>query len=112
MIDELTFCLTDAITGEVFDTEYREIEMNIDLVESAPYNIGTGHVFNGVGGHLFAIAAKASFDNGFEGYITFIPKTELKNYYMKKLGALMTPSGNMYLDTNSSQHLIDLYIKD
>ncbi|WP_125764386.1 hypothetical protein [Companilactobacillus hulinensis] len=160
MIDELTECLEDSITGEVFRTEYEKIEMTprlskkllnqgwrfnwdlvddkntiiklhlknslaieglvafhedddflkIDLVESAPYNVGTGNGLNGVGGHLFAIACKASFGCGSDGYVLFIPKTKLKNYYVNKLGAKYTPSGNMFLDSNASSLLISKYM--
>lgn len=45
------------------------------LAESAPHNRGKAKRYNGVGGHLFAIAAKKSFDKGYGGLSTLRPKT-------------------------------------
>ena len=160
MIDELTECLEDSITGEVFRTEYEKIEMTprlskkllnqgwrfnwdlvddkntiiklhlknslaieglvafhedddflkIDLVESAPYNVGTGNGYKGVGGHLFAIASEASFKCGNEGYVSFTPKTNLREHYRLLLGAKDLPQGDMVLDTRDSMRLVERYI--
>lgn len=41
--------------------------VKIDIVESSPKNVGRGGRYEGVGGHLFAIAAKISIENGFSG---------------------------------------------
>ena len=60
----------------------------VHLAESAPHNRGTDKRYEGVGGHLFAIAMKLSIVNGFGGYIFFDAKnTELVNHYTEMLGA-------------------------
>lgn len=44
--------------------------------------------YNGVGGHLFAIAIQKSVDYGFGGYIYgFAANEQLLNHYVKALGA-------------------------
>ena len=40
---------------------------DLDIVESAPHNVGHTGIYKGVGGHLFAIACKYSVDNGYHG---------------------------------------------
>jgi len=137
IIDKLTPCLTDAVTGEVFQTTFslatsddvkglHEKGWNFDwdddelrptniykllvegddtiqglisaevvrgavyvhLVESAPHNQIPNKKFEGVGGHLFAIAMKLSFANGFGGYIFMDAKNlALVKHYEEMLGA-------------------------
>lgn len=44
--------------------------------------------YSGIGGHLFAIAAKRSFDYGFEGELTaFASDANLLKHYCDKLNA-------------------------
>lgn len=63
------------------------------LVESAPHNLGQNKKFNGVGGHLFAIAIKLSCAMGLNGYIFFETKnTKLANHYAEKFGANLIPT--------------------
>lgn len=65
----------------------------IQLVESAPHNRGVDKKYEGVGGHLFAIAMKLSTVNGFGGYVFFDAKNmELVNHYSDMLGAERLPS--------------------
>jgi hypothetical protein len=60
----------------------------IHLAESAPHNLGKNKKYNGVGGHLFAIAIKLSAANRFGGYIFFNAKnTQLVKHYQDKFGA-------------------------
>jgi hypothetical protein len=65
----------------------------VHLAESAPHNRGKDKQYEGVGGHLFAIAMKLSVVNGFDGYIYFEAKNmELVKHYEKMLGATMLPT--------------------
>ena len=60
----------------------------IRLAESAPHNIGKDKMYEGVGGHLFAIAIKLSQANGFNGYVFFDAKNaELVKHYTDSFGA-------------------------
>jgi hypothetical protein len=65
----------------------------IHLVESAPHNRGKEKLYEGVGGHLFAIAMKLSTVNGFGGYVFFEAKNmELVVHYTEMLGASRVPT--------------------
>ncbi|MCL2388621.1 MAG: hypothetical protein FWC89_13900 [Defluviitaleaceae bacterium] len=65
----------------------------VQIIESAPHNLGANKQYIGVGGHLFAIAIKLSFVNGFGGYIYFDAKNlELANHYSDMLGATRIPA--------------------
>jgi len=60
----------------------------VHLAESAPHNQPPNKKYNGVGGHLFAIAMKLSLFNGFGGYIFMDAKNqELVDHYVDMLGA-------------------------
>jgi len=65
----------------------------VHLVESAPHNRGTTKQYEGVGGHLFAIAMKLSTVNGFGGYVFFDAKNKaLVRHYSDMLGATIVPT--------------------
>ena len=67
--------------------------VHVHLVESAPHNRGKNKKYEGVGGHLFAIAIKLSNVNGFGGYIFFDAKNqELVDHYTAMLGASRVPA--------------------
>lgn len=83
----------------------------VDLVESAPYNIGKDKRFAGVGPHLFAIAAEASFRAGNDGFVSFTPKTLLHNHYRDSLGAQDLPNGDQFIDTRAALVLLKKYMK-
>lgn len=83
----------------------------VDIVESAPHNIGSNGKYDGVGGHLFAIAIDESFKQGFEGHIYFVAKTALIDYYSKELGAqLVNPRlRTMEIADENAKRLHDIY---
>lgn len=71
----------------------------------------------GIGGHLFAIAAKRSIELGNGGYLTGkAASQELLNYYCKNFGASPLPvryDTNLFiLDEESAQRLINIYTFD
>ena len=43
-----------------------EDHIYMDLLESAPFNIGRNKIYEGVAGNLVAYACKVSFQNGFD----------------------------------------------
>ena len=91
--------------------------VEVDIVESAPFNNPHNKYFklkeyDGVGGHLFAEAIRQSYENGFDGFVTFTAKTNLIEYYIKELGA--TQVGNtqkMFIDERSARKLYERYFK-
>ena len=86
----------------------------VRLVESAPHNLGSKKRFDGVGGHLFAIAVKLSFAMGFNGYIFFETKNMgLVEHYTEKFGANLIPTRvheyRMEIDESNAMRLIENY---
>lgn len=88
----------------------KDFAMCIEIIESAPHNLGKKGKYKGVGGHLFAIACQKSFENGFCGYVYFESKTNLMNYYNEKFGAVWTGYKNrMVIETSKALELINIY---
>jgi len=86
----------------------------VHLVESAPHNRGKEKKYEGVGGHLFAIAIKLSIVNGFDGYIFFEAKNmELVKHYSDMLGAQQVPTRlhiyRMDVSEEEAQKIIEEY---
>jgi len=79
------------------------------LIESAPFNKGKDKVYAGVPGNLVAFACKLSFQRGFEGYLSFLSKTNLINHYEKTLGATHVGGNLMIINTISALRLINKY---
>ena len=75
------------IQGLVSFTE-REDHVYMHLIESAPFNRGQEKVYLGIPGNLVAFACKVSFHRGFDGYVSFIAKTQLIDHYKHTLGAV------------------------
>ena len=89
----------------------REDFIFISLVESAHFNRGKDKVYLGVGGNLFAFACKTSKDIGFDGFVSFISKTSLMEYYNKTLGATKAIGQRMVIVEKDAEVLINRYFK-
>lgn len=83
----------------------------MDLLESAPFNRGKNKLYEGVAGNLVAYACKVSFNNGFDGYISFTAKTKLIDHYIKTLEAYHFGGHLMIINTLAANKLIDKYFK-
>lgn len=83
----------------------------MNLVESAPFNIGKSKIYEGVAGNLVAYACKASFQKGYDGFVAFDAKTKLIQHYENTLGAYRFGGQRMIIATQSAQILIDKYFK-
>lgn len=88
----------------------------INIVEAAPFNNKHNKSFikkeyEGVGGHLFAEAARRSKEEGFGGAVWFAAKTNLIEHYISELGAEVTNRlfGYMKIEGESSENLIKKY---
>jgi hypothetical protein len=64
-----------------------------------------------VPGNLVAFACKLSFEMGFEGYVGFVPKTNLIKHYEETLGARLIFRDRMEIGTESARKLVNLYFK-
>lgn len=84
----------------------------MDLIESARFNKGKKKLYKGVAGNLVAFACKSSFENGYEGIVSFIAKTQLIDHYTKTLGAKLFIGNRMFIDTKEASILTNQYFKD
>ena len=82
------------------------------LVESAKFNRGDKKVYQGVGGNLFAFACKKSKQMGFGGFVGFIAKTSLIDYYSRTLGAELALGQRMFIGEAAAEKLIKQYFKN
>src|SRR5690554_711399 len=55
----------------------------MNLLESAPFNIGKQKLYEGVSGNLVAYACKLAFQKGHEGFVAFTAKSRLINIMRK-----------------------------
>jgi hypothetical protein len=82
----------------------------VNLAEAAPHNLGKDKRYIGVGGNLFAIAVKISFDKGYKGFVAFEAKTELITHYRKSLGAVQIGrSPRMIIESEAARKLYEKY---
>ena len=84
---------------------------DVDIVETAPHNFGHEGRYEGVGGHLFAIACKLSLDAGCDGYVAFTAKTNLIEHYQETLNAKVLNGQRMFIDENVAKELIEKYLE-
>ena len=91
----------------------RNSAFHLSLAESAPHNLGTGKQYEGVGGHLFAIAVQKSIDAGYGGFIYFEAKNmELVKHYEEKFGAALVGMPHQYsmvIDEEAAARLVKAY---
>lgn len=81
------------------------------LLESAPFNLGKGKLYEGVPGNLVAFACKVSFQRGGEGFVSFESKTKLIEHYVNTLGAYHFGGHLMVIDTIAAKKLVEKYFK-
>jgi hypothetical protein len=81
------------------------------LLESAPFNLGKGKLYEGVPGNLVAFACKVSFQRGGEGFVSFESKTKLIEHYKNTLGAYHFGGHLMVIDTIAAKRIVDKYFK-
>lgn len=105
---------SNEIQGLVAVTRFdRDRALYVNLAESAPHNIGENKKYNGVGGHLFAIAVQKSIDYGYDGFIFMDAKNqELVEHYKNTLGATLLGIPHPYrmvIDEDAATKLLDIY---
>ncbi|WP_369297766.1 hypothetical protein [uncultured Neglectibacter sp.] len=87
--------------------------VHLSLAESAPHNRGENKIYNGVGGHLFAIAVQKSYQAGYGGFIYFEAKNmELVQHYSEKFGAKLIGRPHQYsmiIDEENAKTLLEAY---
>ena len=91
----------------------KDSAVHVILAESAPHNKGSDKMFDGVGGHLFAIAAKKSIEKGYNGYLFMDAKNEeLVEHYIRTLSAKFLGIAHpyrMFIDEYAAHKLLKKY---
>lgn len=91
-----------------------ENEMLImNVIEIAPHNIGRQNKkFDHVAGCLISYACRESFkiDGNYKGYLTFVSKTDLIEWYSAKYGAEVALGQRMFISVEKASELIEEYI--
>lgn len=101
----------DIIQGLISVTDKRD-HIFMDLIESATFNKGKKKLYSGVAGNLVAFACKLSFEQGYDGVVSFIAKTQLIEHYRQTLGARLFAGNRMFIDTSEALILVTKYFKD
>ena len=83
----------------------------MNLLETAPFNLGKNKLYEGVSGNLVAFACKISFQKGYDGFVAFDAKTKLITHYENTLGAFHFKNQRMILETKASKKLVQKYFK-
>lgn len=86
----------------------------MELIELAPFNIGSKKEYKNVAGCLIAFGCKEALklETAYKGYLTFVSKTTLIELYKSKYYATQTIGNRMYIDPLSGEKLINTYLKD
>jgi hypothetical protein len=95
-----------------YEMEHIEDHIFINLIENAPFNTGKKKLYEGVQGNLFAFACKLSWDNGNQGFVSFISKTKLMENYNKTLGAVNVFDQGMVIEPRQALKLIKQYFPE
>jgi hypothetical protein len=110
-IYKLTIVNNATIIQGLVSLEVLSDHVFMHLIESAPFNKGKGKVYLGVPGNLVAFACRLSFQNGHDGYVCFISKTNLISHYIETLGAEHIGAHSMVIDTKAAVLLINKYFR-
>ena len=108
-IYKLTTVNNPTIIQGLISIEDRRDHIFIHLIESAIFNVGREKIYFGVPANLVAFACKISFDKGYEGNVSFIAKTVLKQHYQETLGAKVLYADTMLIETAPAHKLINKY---
>lgn len=115
IIDRLTDSILNTISGDSSQTEVSTIKEKdhvfMNLLESAPFNVGENKLYEGVAGNLVAYACKVSFQKGFDGFVSFTAKSNLIEHYAETLGAIHFKNQRMIIDTKAAMFLVSKYFK-
>ncbi|MCC6841172.1 MAG: hypothetical protein IT230_13525 [Flavobacteriales bacterium] len=89
--------------------EVKPDHVAMQLVESAPHNLGKNKVYDGVMGNLVAFVCKVSVEHGFEGNVVFLAKTKLIHHYTEKLKAVHVGGHLMVIYPPAARYLVEQY---
>ena len=83
----------------------------IPLIETAPHNFGRSKFYYGAPANMVAFVCKLSFEAGFDGVVSFTPKSRLIRHYKTSLGAVLINKIDMAIYTKDARILVNSYYK-
>jgi len=86
----------------------------MDALELAPHNIGHKNKrYDYVAGCLIAFACRESFkiEGDYKGFLTFVSKTNLIEWYSTKYGVSVALGQRLFIDWNTGERLIKQYLE-
>lgn len=103
--------INDEIEGLIeYEIVSHELYVFAHKLEIDPHNRGEDKKYAGIAGVLLAYVAKESFNSGCDGFVVFISKTQLYEYYQKQYGAKPLGGLKLHFDTMASEKLIKEYL--
>ena len=86
----------------------------MELIEIAPFNIGTKKENDHVAGCMIAFGCRQALmlNSAYKGYLTFVSKTSLIEWYKTNYYATQTIGPRMNIDPISGEKLISKYLKE
>lgn len=100
----------DEILGLVSLIDYpEELRLHINLIESSKAYRGKKKLLDYIPGCLIAFTCQLSFEKGYEGFVSLVPKTELIKYYNQKYG-FEQMGGQMAVYYEISNSIIEKYL--
>jgi hypothetical protein len=82
----------------------------VHKLEIDPQNRENTKKHDGIAGVMLAYVGKESFFSGCDGFVVFISKTKLYDYYQKQYGAKPLGGLKLYFDAEASERLIQTYL--
>lgn len=77
----------EEILGLVSIIDYpEEFRLHINLIESSKEHREKKKLLDNIPGCLIAFVCQLSFERGYEGFVSLVPKTELVKYYKERYG--------------------------
>jgi len=101
----------EKVEGALF-LKIEENMLIMDVLEVAPHNIGSNKRYDYVAGSLIAYACRESFklEGNYKGFLTFVSKTNLIDWYIEKYGAELALGQRMFIDWENGKKLIEKYL--
>jgi hypothetical protein len=115
LITETSILKAVLIDGEIeglieYEIVKRERYVFAHKLEIDPHNRGASSKHDGIAGILLAFVARESFNSDCDGFVVFISKTKLYEYYQTKYGAKPLGGLKLHFDTDASERLINEYL--
>jgi hypothetical protein len=103
--------IDDEIQGLVeYEILRSDLYVFLHKLEIHPLNRGTGRRHGDIAGILLAVVGRESFAAGCDGFVVFVSKTALYEYYQRKYGAKPLDGSRLHFDTQASENLIKTYL--